>query len=918
MLSILYDIIIQPLVYLIELVFSLGYRITDSAGMAVIGVSLVVNLLCLPLYRMADAAQDAEREKQAGMKTWIDHINAHFSGDERVMMTQAYYRLQHYHPARALISSLSLLLQIPFFIAAYSYLSNLSMLRGVSFLFLPNLGAPDALITIGGFSVNVMPVLMTALNCVSTAVYTRGLPFRDKLQAYGLAAVFLVLLYDSPSGLVFYWTCNQLFSLGKNIFMKVVPNPRKWALLLAQACVVAAAGWLVVTGKVTSPRRAAFVLVGLLAFEAVWVKAFRPAPDKAGQSENDTEGWRLATRQFIAGGALLTVLLGILIPSALIADSPTEFMVGSASPLQYLLHTACVWGGVFLLWWGTFFALSDGESRKAHALVLWLLCGVCLLDYFAFGRGLGEITTALKYDGGVKYPLQEQLVNLAAIVALGAAMFAAWRWKRTLVLPITCVLALSLTAMSALNVYGIHTAVSEAQVAQEQSESRLFLPDGTPRQIFHLSRTEQNVMVIFLDRAMSAFLPYIMAERPELEAQFDGFVYYPNTISHGQATNFGAPGLYGGYEYIPSAMNERSDETLRDKHNEAVMLMPTLMSEAGFQTTVVDPPYAGNYQWEIDLSIYDDLPNTEAYDIGGAYVPYVQDKLGIGSASDLDRKFVFYAMFKAAPELVQRRLYDKGRYLTAEKGTYTKRSLVNELTVLEILPELTDVNSDRGGFVLLANCTAHDEDYLQLPDYTMARTVNNEGLEDYSRFVLGDRALNNMDRDYERTHYHVNAAALLRMGKWFEWMQEQGVWDNTRIIIVADHGRNLSLYDEWKIDDVFRLEMVTPLLMVKDFNATGFTTSNEFMTNADVPALALEGVVDNPVNPFTGQPITTDAKNEEEMLVTASANWRTGDNDGYTFNTSDAPWYSVHDDIYDRDNWTRYETYEEAAREVSR
>ena len=262
MLSILYDIIIQPLVYLIELVFSLGYRITDSAGMAVIGVSLVVNLLCLPLYRMADAAQDAEREKQAGMKTWIDHINAHFSGDERVMMTQAYYRLQHYHPARALISSLSLLLQIPFFIAAYSYLSNLSMLRGVSFLFLPNLGAPDALITIGGFSVNVMPVLMTALNCVSTAVYTRGLPFRDKLQAYGLAAVFLVLLYDSPSGLVFYWTCNQLFSLGKNIFMKVVPNPRKWALLLAQACVVAAAGWLVVTGKVTSPRRAAFVLLG--------------------------------------------------------------------------------------------------------------------------------------------------------------------------------------------------------------------------------------------------------------------------------------------------------------------------------------------------------------------------------------------------------------------------------------------------------------------------------------------------------------------------------------------------------------------------------------------------------------------------------------------------------------------------------
>lgn len=113
MLSVLYDIVISPLVYLIELVFSLGYRITDSAGLAIIGVSLAVNLLCLPLYRMADAAQDAERDRQNSMKKWVDHINHHFSGDERVMVLQAYYRLRHYHPAQALMGSLSLLLQIP-------------------------------------------------------------------------------------------------------------------------------------------------------------------------------------------------------------------------------------------------------------------------------------------------------------------------------------------------------------------------------------------------------------------------------------------------------------------------------------------------------------------------------------------------------------------------------------------------------------------------------------------------------------------------------------------------------------------------------------------------------------------------------------------------------------------------------------
>ncbi len=257
MLSSLYDIVVSPLVCLIELVFTIGYRLTGSPGLAVIGVSLAVNLLCLPLYRMADAAQAD------------DHINASFSGDERVMMLQTYYRLRHYRPSQALIGSLSLLLQIPFFMAAYSYLSGLSIFSGAQFMALTNLGAPDALIHLGGMTANVMPLLMTALNCVSTAVYTRGLPMRDKAQAYGLALVFLVLLYDSPSGLVLYWTLNQIFSLAKNIFMKVVPEPRRWALILAQVASALVAVLLAASGRLHTPKRAIFVGI-LLVLGLLW------------------------------------------------------------------------------------------------------------------------------------------------------------------------------------------------------------------------------------------------------------------------------------------------------------------------------------------------------------------------------------------------------------------------------------------------------------------------------------------------------------------------------------------------------------------------------------------------------------------------------------------------------------------------
>ena len=49
MVSFLYDIVVQPIVMLIELTFGVFHGLTSSPGVAIVGVSVVVNLLCLPL-----------------------------------------------------------------------------------------------------------------------------------------------------------------------------------------------------------------------------------------------------------------------------------------------------------------------------------------------------------------------------------------------------------------------------------------------------------------------------------------------------------------------------------------------------------------------------------------------------------------------------------------------------------------------------------------------------------------------------------------------------------------------------------------------------------------------------------------------------------------------------------------------------
>jgi arylsulfatase A-like enzyme len=157
---------------------------------------------------------------------------------------------------------------------------------------------------------------------------------------------------------------------------------------------------------------------------------------------------------------------------------------------------------------------------------------------------------------------------------------------------------------------------------------------------------------------------------------------------------------------------------------------------------------------------------------------------------------------------------------------------------------------------------------------------------------------------YQTEHYHINVAALTQLAEWFEYLRDNDCWDNTRIILVSDHGRNLGQFDYMKLSNGIDVESYNPLLMVKDFGTTQYTVSEEFMTNADVPSLALSGIVENPINPYTGNPITTDAK-ESDLYVTTSENYDVLVNNGNVFDTSDGEWYKVGDNIFDEENWIK-------------
>ena len=576
-----------------------------------------MNFLVLPLYRRADAMQEEERLQSLRMKPGIDQIKKMFKGDERFMILQTYYRQNNYKPYYALKGSLSLLLEIPFFIAAYHYLSNLKLLNGASFGPIGNLGAPDNLITFGGISLHLLPILMTAINIVSGIIYTRGMPLKSKIQLYGMAVIFLILLYESPSGLVFYWTLNNLFSLIKNIFYKI-PNPKKVISIICSVAgiVIAILGCMHFSGI----RRKVLMLILAAVLQLPLVRKHLRMKEIPGDIANKIDE-KAAHAIFFSCCIFMALLVGVLIPSAIISTSTSEFvdMADFHSPLQYILRTVSMAVGVFMLWCVIFYQLSSDKAKRVFSLcsVMIILCAI--VEYMFFGKGYGNISPMLKYDVPIEISVGDYLINFIVLLAVAGITYAIWRLGKVELIKAICVIGcLAITAMSFINVNNIRKeAVELKQLAEQKNDE---LPE------FTFSKNGKNVVVIMLDRAISAFVPYLLAEKPELKEQFAGFTFYPNAFSFGLYTNVGTPPIYGGYEYTPVEMEKRSGELLKDKHNEALKVMPVLFKDNGYRVTVCDLPYA-NYRWDYDLSIFDEYEGINSYAAFGVFDEDVDERI---------------------------------------------------------------------------------------------------------------------------------------------------------------------------------------------------------------------------------------------------------------------------------------------------
>jgi len=892
MIDILYTIFIFPIEQIIELSYVFVFRIFHHPALSIFGVSFVVSILTLPLYFMAEQHQRSERDIQKHMKPEVDNIKAVFSGDERFMRLAAYYRQNGYHPLSSLRSSISLIIQIPFFIAAYHFISNLEVIKNVSFGPINDLAKSDSLITIKGFVINVLPVVMTIISCVSAGIYTKGFPVKDKIQLYGMAAIFMVLLYNSPSGMVLYWTGNNLFSLVKNGIQKTKQPKHITHIIVSVFCFLLLPYLLFIhKGWIVKRIITAFIF-GCIPFipflSSFFSRKIQTLSILKGSGENTKNN-----DVFLLSMFLLFLLGALVIPSSLIASSVTEFsfIENYKSPFPFILNAVLQSFGIFLLWPVCIYCLFPESTKTKIAKSMAVIAGAAAIDAVLFPGKYGHISILFIFSDNLNQKNFFYLLNLLAVIMTAIFILLLVHRYRKILVTIMGIAICAFVIVGSINNIKIYREFKSLQLQLQPLQSQ---PQN--EYIYNFSTDGRNVLVIMLDRGISAFIPHIFEEKPELHNSFDGFTWYKNTISFGEHTNFGTPGIFGGYEYTPLEMQSRNNVSLADKHNEALLLLPRIFIEHGFNVTVTDPPYA-NYKYFADLSIFSKYPQIKAENIDGKYTDlWLKDKddsITMRNAANLIKSnLIRFSFFKFVPLLFRNFVYDDGNWLAvdAEIAKIFPYQTLNSYATLDFLPEITKINMGQSdNYNVIANNLPHNPYLLQPPEYIPVNIITNTGNGPFARDAS----------------YHVNIASLLLLGKWFDFLKKNNVYDNSRIIIVSDHGfdRDTHYSGNTILPNGESLERYVALLLVKDFHAHGLLEINDsFMTNADVPLIALNDIVENPVNPWTGKILTSNKANG--VTITTSHLFDLYKHKKYSFNIKSNEWLHVNTNIYDPKNWS--------------
>ncbi len=192
-------------------------------GLAIIGITLIIRLLLLPLMMRQYRSQHQMRGKMAALQPELKQLQSKYKGksdaDSKQKLQQETFALYQKHQVNPLaIGCLPMLIQMPILMGLYSAIKLTPQLADHSFLWF-KLGSPDI----------VLPIIAALVYFVQFKVSQTTQPGADPAQQKQLAfmgylspVLMGVFALSAPAAISLYWVTGGLFMIGQSYLAKKV------------------------------------------------------------------------------------------------------------------------------------------------------------------------------------------------------------------------------------------------------------------------------------------------------------------------------------------------------------------------------------------------------------------------------------------------------------------------------------------------------------------------------------------------------------------------------------------------------------------------------------------------------------------------------------------------------------------------
>jgi YidC/Oxa1 family membrane protein insertase len=211
---------------ILKFFLELFYKAVPNYGVAILLLTLLIKLLFWPL---TNKSFESTAKMQA-LQPKIKELQAKYKNNPQRMNQEmaALYKKEGVSP---LGGCLPLLLQVPIFFALYNLLSTHFELRAAPFIhgWINDLSAPESIWDfapfhipiVGWHNLRVLPFLMLGTTFLQTKVSQSSTPTDRNmaLMTYAMPIVFFFILYDMPSGLVLYWTAQNILGIVQQMYV---------------------------------------------------------------------------------------------------------------------------------------------------------------------------------------------------------------------------------------------------------------------------------------------------------------------------------------------------------------------------------------------------------------------------------------------------------------------------------------------------------------------------------------------------------------------------------------------------------------------------------------------------------------------------------------------------------------------------